>query len=371
MSGLASSPDGAAASGYSLRPVAFEEISGWRDDSHGEALAAFRRGCTVAAPDDRRPDLRSACLIAASLGAHVDDRTARGFFEKNFSAYRVVAGRTDRGLFTGYYEPELPAARSRSAKYHVPLLAPPEGLVSLTRVADRGRLPAEFTHALRRGGRLVAAPTRAEITSGALGPLTRPIAWLADPVDAFFLHVQGSGRLRYPDGTSERVTYAGKNGHPYTSIGGLLVRRGIMAKHEVSMQSLRAWLKADRRRGEALMNENRSYIFFRRVEDKGQTGPVGQYGVPLTPRRSLAIDLAFHAGNLPIWLETTIPGGAGGAEQPFRRLMISQDTGSAIRGPIRGDIYFGSGREAGEVAGRMQASGRMIVLRPHCSQDSC
>lgn len=348
-----------------LVPVAYAEIGGWSADSHAAAFAAFRRGC---ARIGGHAPIRRACEAALAMPSGIDDSAARRFFEERFAPHRLAVGGSERGLFTGYYEPVIRASREAGAGFAVPVLGPPPGLVAVDAALAAAGAPAGLSHVLRRDGAVAALPTRAEIDAGALDGHAPPIAWLADPADAFFLHVQGSGLLVYGDSSSERITYAGKNGHPYTSIGRLLTERGVMRREQVTMDSLRDWLAADPARGRALMAENRSYIFFRRVgAHDPRLGPLGQLEVALTPGRSLAVDLAHHAANQPIWLDTSLPDSPAGPGGRLRRLMIAQDTGSAIRGPIRGDIFFGTGDSAGVVAGRMRAEGTMIVLVPRCA----
>ncbi len=355
-----------------LHPISYSEIDGWSDDTHGEALSAFRRGCSAIlarAQGVRSQAMHETCRAAIELSPVTNDTAARVFFETRFEPHLVVSHGRDSGLFTGYFEPVINAARTRSQAFSVPILGPPADLVAVSQLTQTDGIPENLTHVFRAHGGFVAAPTRTEINAGALAGAAPEIAWLADPIDAFFLHVQGSGRLVYSDGTGERITYAGKNGHSYTSIGKVLIERGVMRKEQVSMASLRAWLAAELDHGEALMNENRSYIFFRRAKnDDPQLGPLGQLEVPLAPGRSLAVDLAYHTSNLPVWLDTRLPASTFGTGERFQRLMVAQDTGSAIRGPIRGDIFFGTGTAAGALAGSMRAEGRMIVLIPRCME---
>ena len=345
----------------------FSKLSGWDVDAQSEALGVFRRSCPRAGrgrATKMARALRTVCAEAAKLPAVIDDAHARRFFEAHFEPVVIARGKR-AGLFTGYFEPELEAALQPSKDFSVPLRAPPKNLVSLARVANRQGLPGTLTHALKVKGTLKAAPTRAQIEAGALAQSAPPVAWLASPVDAFFLHVQGSGRLRFADGRQMRVTFAGKNGHPYTSIGKVLVDHGEIDKTKVSMQSIRAWMARNGDKASTLMARNRSYIFFNLVDvDNPELGPPGQMGVALTPGRSLAVDLAHHTPGLPVWLDTKVPGENGGADQRFARLMVAQDTGSAIKGAQRGDIFFGTGAPAGQRAGRMQAPGVMIVLQP-------
>lgn len=207
--------------------------------------------------------------------------------------------------------------------------------------------------------------TRREIDNGALAGRGLELVYLESPIDAFFAHVQGSARIRLAEGGVMRVGFAAKNGHPYTAIGKVLVDAGEIALKDVSMQTIRAWLSANPDRADQVMWQNDSYIFFREVTEVDEDlGPVGAAQVPLTPGRSLAVDKAIHAYGLPVWVETTAPSGPNGAREPFRRLMVTQDTGSAIIGAVRGDVFWGSGDRAGEIAGLMKDPGRMYVLVP-------
>ncbi len=347
----------------------FSNIEGWAADRHGQAFATFRRGCAAVVRGGRSSSsaaMKYVCAHAIDLPHDLSDYDARLFFETNFTAQNIAPFPVLSGLFTGYYEPDIRASRTRSGKYAAAILGPPSDLIS-THGLQGTQLLKGVTHALRRNGKLVVAPTRAEINNGALAGDAPVIAWAADPIDVFFLHVQGSGRLQFEDGSSERITYAGKNGHPYLSIGKLLVDRGDMAVEQVSMDSLRRWLAADLERATELMEQNRSYIFFCTIDEKiPNLGPVGQLQVQLTPQRSLAVDLAHFAPNTPIWIETKLPPISQNSEVEFRQLMVAQDTGSAIKGLVRGDIFFGSGGGAGAIAGKMRAPGRITVLMPQC-----
>jgi len=346
----------------------FNDLFGWDQDAQGQALAVFQRSCKAIAKARRRAGdgaLLKVCNTALAMGGNVSNRAARVFFENNFELQVVADGNTQIGLFTGYFEPEFAASPRRTPDYRVPLRRAPQGLESLSGKRRPRGFDTNLTHGLRRNGALTALPDRRAIENGALDRLAPAIAWMKSPVDAFFLHIQGSGRLQFPDGTVQRVGFAGKNGYPYTSIGKVLIDRGLMAPEDVSMQSLRDWLEADPARATELMEQNRSYIFFRNRDTADpRLGPVGQQGVPLTAGRSLAVDLRYHTPGALLWRDTVVPGADGGAEEIFLRLMVAQDTGSAILGPIRGDIFFGSGEGAGDIAGAMKAKGRLVALVP-------
>lgn len=347
-------------------PVAFSALPGWADDRHDEAAAALRRSCDRLAglPGSRSlgadglagtiADWRPLCrALAPPLGP----AEARAFFERWF-----VPHRTDRdGLFTGYYEPTLAAARQPSAVYATPLHARPDDLVSVALGDFRTALDGERIAGRVVDGRLRPYPSRREIAAGGLDGRGLEIAWVADPVDAFFLHIQGSGRLALDDGTVMRVGYDGQNGHPYEAIGRVLVREGALSREAVSMQSIRAWLAAHPDEAGRVMNANASYVFFRRLDGDG---PVGTQGAVLTPRRSLAVDRRFVPLSVPVWLDTAAPTPDGAGTTAFRRLMVAQDTGGAIRGPVRGDVFWGAGDDAAAVAGRMNGRGRVWLLLP-------
>ena len=282
-----------------------------------------------------------------------DDRSARAFFAEWFTAYAVFDDEGRDGTFTGYYEAELKGSWARHGPYRTPIYARPDDLVTV----DYGK---EGGHTIGRiaNGRLVPYPSRAEIDTGALAGWGLEILWVDDAVDAFFLHIQGSGRVVMEDGAVVRLGFAAKNGHPYTAIGRELVAEGAIAAADVSMQTIRAWLADNPSRAPAVMARNASYIFFRRLAGEG---PIGAQGVPLTPGRSLAVDPKFVPLGAPVWIDTVDP---IAPEMPLRRLVVAQDTGSAIVGPVRGDLFWGFGERAAMRAGRMKGRGRLFVLLP-------
>jgi membrane-bound lytic murein transglycosylase A len=288
----------------------------------------------------RAPDkaLIAACRAALET-PEASPSQARRFFEARFEPVAIVP-EAGSGFLTGYFEPEYRGSLQRSATYATPLLALPEGL---------GDTPL---------------PDRAAIEDGALGETARPVVFLADPIEAFLVHVQGSARIRLDDGRVLRLAFAGRNGQPYTSIGRVLSERENIPPTQMDMAGLVAWLRMHPGEAREVMRLNRSYIFFRIAQDlKPGEGPVGGAGVPLTPGRSLAIDQRLWSYGLPVWLEGTLPSAEGGEER-LRRLTIAQDTGSAIKGPARGDLFFGTGPGAGARAGLVQHPVRFVVLRP-------
>lgn len=361
-----------AEEGLEFAAATFTDLPGWSEDAVAEALPAFLESCS---DFDHKPgqqsiggdgyagtaaDWHAVCRAAAAVPAG-DEAAARAFFEDHFTPWSASDLGEETGLFTGYYEPTLEGSRRRGGTYQVPLYARPPELVTV----DLGEFRDDLTGRRVAGrvvdGRLVPMPDRRDIDTGALDARGLEVVWVDDPVDAFFLHIQGSGLVRLEDGSELRVGYAGQNGHPYRAIGRDLVERGHMELDEVSMQSIRGWLEAHPEEADEIMALNASYVFFRRL---GGAAPLGAQGVELTPRRSLAVDRKYHPLGVPVWLDASAPAADGGDDLTLRRLLIAQDTGGAIRGPVRGDVFWGPGDEAAEIAGRMRHEGRMWVLLP-------
>ncbi|MEM9099442.1 MAG: MltA domain-containing protein [Pseudomonadota bacterium] len=308
-----------ASPAWSRAVSGFDGLSGWAEDDHAAAFATWRRSC-------KRIGSAALCTLTAD--------SPRAFFETYFEP--KIVGDPAKALFTGYYEPVIAASRSQSGKFPVPLYRTPPDLVPGKRYLSR-----------------------AEIEGGALLNRGLELYWLSSLVDRFFLQIQGSGRLQLQDGTLVRVGYAGKNGHPYVSIGKIFNQMKSASPGTYGAAPLRAWLRQNPGEGALLMRKNPSFVFFTERKDlRPDQGPIGALGVPLTAMRSMAVDPDHNTLGLPIWVETQAATG------PFRRLMIAQDTGSAIKGPQRGDLFFGTGTKAGEIAGRMQAGGRMVALVP-------
>jgi membrane-bound lytic murein transglycosylase A len=356
--------------GARLVPVAFSELDGWAQDDHDAAFAAFLRSCRRLAA--RAPELRAgtpasgdlAAACAAALAEAPRDREgARAFFEAHFTPYRVE---TDSGgLLTAYYEPEVPASLHKTDAFAAPLHALPADLVRYSAASAPSGAPKGLTAARRLAdGRLAPYPTRGEIDAGALDGRGLELAYVRDATEAYFIHIQGSARLSLPDGTRRRIAYAGKNGHPYRSIGQAMLEDGALAREGASAGGQKAAMRADPARARGYMALNPSYVFFRFLEDSDpDLGPVGGEGVQLTAGRSLAVDRSIHAYGTPFWIEAELPMAGDGGEAPFRRLMIAQDTGAAIKGPARGDLFWGTGEEAGRIAGRIKSPGRFVLLR--------
>jgi membrane-bound lytic murein transglycosylase A len=337
------------AAALSLIPARFADLPGWTSDQHAEGLLALQRSCAKMTGRwseewfggnelfGRVAHWQRICDAAYRVG--FDDRAARRFFEGNFQPYRAINGSTDLGLFTGYYEPVLRGSWYPYGPYTVPIY----------------RLPPEAALA---NGRAVPMPSRAQIETGALSGRGLELLWVDDPADAFFLHIQGSGQVEMTDGSRVRVGFAGKNGHSYFPIGAELVRLGEVPQERMSMQAIRSWLATHPRQAPGLMALNGSYVFFRLIDGEG---PIGAQGVPLMPGRSMAVDPSYVPYGVPLWIDTTDPIITGA---PLRRLVVAQDTGGAIKGPIRGDLFWGSGEHAGASAGLMRQPGRWFLLLP-------
>ena len=291
---------------------------------------------------------------------------ARHFFETRFQPYLATTNGRPKGLFTGYFEMELKGSWLRKGPYTTPIYARPPELVEANLGAFSNNLKGERILGKVLGGRFVPFEDRGEIEAGSLSGRGLELIWVDSPIDAFFLHVQGSGRVLMDDGTIIRIGYAARNGHAYYSIGKELIKMGELRRERVSMQSIRAWLKNHPIQATELMAKNRSFIFFRIIEGAlkslhEQQGPVGAQGVLLTPGRSLAVDRRYIPLGIPIWLDTTDP---VNISEPLRRLVIAQDTGSAIKGPVRGDLFWGFGSLAATKAGLMKQTGRYFLLLP-------
>ncbi len=359
-----------------LSPVSFADLPGWKDDDLGAALNNFLQSCArlgVIPPDQRlggegaaaerggrAEDWRGVCEAARHVGRG-DSEAARQFFESRFQAFSIQDGAATEALYTGYYEPELHGARSPGGAFQIPLLARPLDLVT----ADLGEFAADLKghHIAGRvnNGRLVPFPTRAEIDAGALASERLDLLWVDSAIDAFFMQIQGSGRIRLTDGALVRVTYAGQNGRPYVPIGRVLAARGEIPANQISEQTIRAWLVAHPKEARAVMEENPNYVFFRELRDyPANLGPPGALGAPLAPGRSLAVDRQFIPLGAPVFVATTDP--QRGA--PFAHLMVAEDIGGAITGPLRADIFFGWGEEAAQQAGKMDAKGAEYLLLP-------
>lgn len=351
----------------------FDVLPGWEADRFSQALPAFVGSCIRTPKEGSGGDLGGALAAGAGLWQSLcreaaalppgDDAAVRRFLEENFSPWQVTNRGAAEGLFTGYYEPELHGARRRKAPFVHPIYLAPRD----QQVVDLGDFKRELAGrkitGIVRNGAFRPYWDRAEIESGALAGRGLEMLWVDDAVALFFLQIQGSGRVVLADGTIVRIGYAGQNGHDYTAIGKVLVERGELTREEVSLQTIRHWLRAHPEEAGEVMRANRSYVFFRVLPG----APEGASGVELTPGRSLAVDTRFLPFGLPLWLDSTLPAlpELGRTDEaPLRRLVVPQDRGGAIKGPVRGDLFWGAGVEAEAMAGRMKQPGRLWLLWP-------
>lgn len=354
---------------WSLRPIDFGKLPGWASDDHRAALSAFARQSLKPSSEMYRQGSMGAdpqCLaqLAEQAVGKAAQNSPRKFFEDNFALYSVSSRNEQHGQVTGFYEPEVEASLQGVGAFQTPILRRPDDLIAL----DRSNRPKELDDSYRFGrmrsdGSITVYFDRSEINAGAIKHRTTALAFVKDPIEAFFIHIQGAARLKLRDGTSIRVTYDGKSGHPFTPIGKLLVQRGEILAHFVSMQSIKAWLYANPGKANQLMEENRSYIFFKQSDEAScALGPIAAAKVPLSAGRSLAVDRLIHTFGTPVFLNAASVNG-----KPFARLMIAQETGTAIVGPARGDIFFGSGDRAGELAGAVNSKCDFSLLIPKTS----
>lgn len=340
-----------------LRASSWDAITGWRDDNPQLAWSAFITSCSAL---KNQPAWQSVCAVAAALSEPSREMLQR-FFESSFTPYQVVnPDGSDSGLITGYYEPLLYGSRTRSPRYRYPVYGIPDDLL----VIDLGELYPELKNMRLRGRldgrRVVPYFNRAQIESGAAPVAGKEIAWVEDAVELFFLQIQGSGRIKLDSGETIRLGYADQNGHPYRSLGRLLIDRGELPLEKTSMQGIKAWAKQHPEKLQEALNTNSSYVFFREMR-ADLPGPLGALGVPLTARRSIAVDTRYIPLGAPVFLATTFPNSL----QSLNSLMFAQDTGGAIRGAVRADFFWGFGDEAAALAGRMRQSGKMWVLLPN------
>lgn len=339
-----------------LVPVEWVQVDGWLADHPAAALEAFQKSCRAIG---KREQWKRVCSEADTISS-AGEQVAREYFERFFQPYQVrnEDGSPD-GLITGYYGPELLGSRTLTEEYKYPLYSQPDNML----IIDLDKLYPELSSYRLRGrvvgNRVVPYFERGEIDNGDNPLAGQELFWVKDPVDLFFLHIQGSGRIRLPSGELVMVSYANQNGHPYRSIGKLLLERNAMTKDQMSMQNIRRWVEKNPEAGKQLLAENPSYVFFRELSAEF-TSPPGALGIPLTALRSLAVDPRTIPLGAPVFLSTTFPG----TEYPLQQLMVAQDTGGAIKGQVRADFFWGMGSDAGEIAGRMRQNGRLWVLLP-------
>ncbi len=328
----------------------------WNHDNLAEALPAFLLSCNTL---KTAVEWASACAVAAQI-RRADPMAARQFFESAFVPWLVhnADGGTD-GLVTGYYEPLLHGSRIFGRVYRFPIYGVPPDLLVIDLAESNPELKGIRLRGRMQDKKIVPYYTRAEIERGVAPVRGREILWVDDPIELFFLHIQGSGRVRLPGGETVRVGFAEHNGHPYRSIGRILVERGELSADKASMQGIKQWAAKNPNRLAQLLQQNPAYVFFRELPES-PLGPLGAQGVPLTPGRSIAVDALTTPLGAPVFLSTTSPLSA----RPLNRLVVAQDTGTAIKGPVRADFFWGFGDEAAQFAGRMRQSGRMWILYP-------
>jgi membrane-bound lytic murein transglycosylase A len=348
-----------------LQRADFASLPGWQRDDPAAALPALLKSCKtiLAQPADRKlgldmapGDWQAACGAAASVPAG-DTAAARAFFEQHFVPFQATNHGIAEGLFTGYYEAELHGAAAPDDRYKTPLYRRPSDLVQVDLGQFRPQLKGERIAGKVASGHLVPYATRTEIEAGALAGKGLELLWVDNPVDAFFLAVQGSGRVIMTDGSVERIGYDGENGQPYVAIGRVLADRGV-PKDDITMPFLRSWIAEHGTEGTTLMDANPSYVFYKKLTGDG---PMGAEGVALTPGRSAAVDRSFHSLGVPIWVDATDPVDPTGR---IERLLVAQDTGGAIRGPVRADLFFGYGPDAAQHAGVLKGRGGLWLLLP-------
>jgi membrane-bound lytic murein transglycosylase A len=350
-----------------LEPLAFDAIEGWPQDDHAAALATFKASCRPllrgrGQSTEQRP-VYQALLKACAEAVHVAPSAARAFFEAEFRPVRINRLGDRAGFLTGYYEPIVEGSRFPTREFTVPLYRRPPDLVPPPGTAKGQGFPNTGKSMRRQAdGTLVPYYERGEIDDGALDGRHLEICWIKDPIDLFVIQIQGSARIRLEDGEMLRVNYDSHNGFPYTAVGRILIERGLVPREEMSMDRIRDWMKANPDAGRELRRANRSYTFFRIVGLGNDREAEGAQGIPLTAGRSIAVDKALHVYGTPFFISAGLP--LSTKSEPFRRLMIAQDTGSAIVGPARADIYYGAGPEAGRISGRFRNSGDFFMLVP-------
>src|SRR5712672_4172578 len=359
-------------SGSQYTPVGWADIPGWSEDDQLQAYKAFRVSCKPISAQQQPPadpralgiSLRDPCRAAKALDIS-DGTKARAFFEQHFLPLRISRLGEGEGFVTGYYEPVIDGSRTQTDVYTVPVYRRPSNLFVRGFKQSAVGLPNKG-EVFRKIGRRKLVPyyDRDEIEDGKIAGRGLEIAWLKDPTDLLFAQIQGSAQIKLDDGTTVRLNYDAYNGYPYTAVGRILIERGIIPKDPMSMQRIREWLEQNPDGANELRRQNRSYVFFREVQLSDKDEAVGAQGVPLTPGRSIAVDKSLHVYGTPFFIEGELPIESEQSRTPFRRLMIAQDSRSAIVGPARADLYFGAGVEAGKVSGRLRHNMRFVILIP-------
>jgi peptidoglycan lytic transglycosylase A len=354
-----------------LEPVAWSDLDGWAADDHLAAFAAFQTSCrSFRSVPQQRDDqrmfnaLREICRRSAALRP-ANAEAARAFFEQNFRPVRIARLGESQGFLTGYYEPIVDGSRFPNPEFHVPLYRRPRDLTAAGYKPGAAAFPNKGALIGRRNGKNEIVPyhDRGAIEAGALDGEKLEICWLRDPFEALSIQIQGSARVILEDGTPLRVNYDSHNGYPYTAVGRVLIERNLVPREEMSMQRIRDWMAANPDEAPKVRAANRSFVFFRITGLSSEGEAEGAQGVPLTPGRSIAVD-KIHVYGTPFFIEANLPIESARPTTPFRRLMIAQDTGSAIVGPARADLYWGAGDDAGRIAGRIRHPGRFVMLLP-------
>ena len=351
-----------------VSPILFDRITSWSQAGFDLSLAAFQRSAaeilSKGSGFGRAPTYAGALEDwVPTCKAAIEAGDARAFFESHFAAFVIHDTERPQGLFTGYYEPLVEGTRHAHPEFPVPVYRKPADLVTFSPEEAK---QTGLAYGRRRNGKAEGYDTRQMIEEGVLRDQGLEICWLKDWTDAFFMHIQGSGRMKLAEGGEIRLAYAGKTGQPYTGIGGVLLTRGVGTPDTMSMQMLRGWMKDHPAEARSLMWNNKSYVFFQEIAvTDPNLGAIGAAKVNLTPLRSLAVDRRHWMFGTPIFLETTTPPETPGGAKPFVELMIAQDTGTAIKGLVRGDVYWGWGEEQAHIAGHMKSPGKMTVLLPH------
>src|SRR6202142_1498317 len=358
--------------GGQYTPLNWADIAGWASDDHVQAYKAFRVSCgSIAAqrnpPEDSKAlgaSLREPCR-AAKAQEITEDGKARAFFEANFLPLQISRLGEDAGFVTGYYEPIVDGSRTLTDVYNVPVYRRPSNLFVRGFKQSAASLPNKG-QVFRKIGRRKLVPyyDRGEIEDGAIAGRGLKICWLKNQTDLLFSQIQGSARIRLEDGSTIRINYDAHNGYPYTAVGRVLIDRGIIPKEQMSMQKIREWMEQNPDGAKERGGQNRAYGFFLEVPISDKDEAVGAQGVPLTPGRSIAVDKSLHVYGTPFFIEGELPIESERSKTPFRRLMVAQDTGSAITGPARADIYYCAGPDAGRVSGRFRHNMRFVMLVP-------
>ena len=356
-----------------LEKADFSSLPGWDKEDFTGFFPALLKSCEKI---NRLPETRGMGgiglagtagdwqpLCADAMALPPENSVRRQFFENNFTPFQILNNEQKSGLFTGYYEASLKGSREKEPPYLTPLYLRPPELVMVDLGRFRDELKGQRIAGKVEGGNLLPYPDRTDIESGALADRELELVWVDSDIDAFFLHIQGSGLVEMADGSELRVGYAAQNGHPYFAIGRDLIENGYVPREEMSMQAIRTWLEENPDKATELMQKNASFVFFRELETGG---PIGAQGVELTPERSLAVDRKWLPLGVPLWLATEVAPASSSAEvEKFERLMMAQDTGGAIVGPVRGDVFWGHGDYAYDMSGGMKSEGELWILLPN------